>query len=177
MMSNQLRVFNKVLAATAILLAVAAIYFVLKMDRLERELQHTRAQLDSLYTNYQILHTSASQSAGLLRAMSNDSIIHVRMSGMPIAPNAEAYIYWNPSNGQVYINPAGLPAPGQNEYYQVWAFKGDSAISLGVIYMQKSPYRIQRMRDVMGADEFAVIKVEDGEKSRPMLENMMVATQ
>lgn len=132
-MSNPLRIFNKVLAATAILLAVAAIYFVLKLDRIERELQKTQYQLDSLYASYQILHTGATQSAGLLRAMSNENILHVRLDGMPIAPDASAYIYWNPENGQVYVNPAGLPALEQNEYYQVWAFKGNDAVSLGVL--------------------------------------------
>ncbi len=176
-MSNPLRVFNKILAATAVLLAVAAIYFVLKLDRIERELQQTRYQLDSLYTNYQILHTHASQSAGLLRAMSNDDILHVRLDGMPIAPEASAYIYRNPENGQVYVNPAGLPPLKKNEYYQLWAFKGNDAVSLGVIDMKKSPYLIQRMRDVKEADEFAIIRVDEGEKSRPMLENMVVATQ
>ncbi len=176
-MSNPLRIFNKVLAATAILLAVAAIYFVLKLDRIERELQKTQFQLDSLYSSYHILHTGATQSAGLLRAMSNDNILHVRLDGMPIAPDASAYIYWNPENGQVYVNPAGLPALEKNEYYQVWAFKGNDAVSLGVLDMNKSPYLIQRMRDVKEADEFAIIRVEEGEKSRPMLENMVVATQ
>jgi|GEM_PF-6649242 len=176
-MSNPLRIFNKVLAVTAIFLAVAAIYFVLKLDRVERKLQQTRYQLDSLYTNYQILHTSASQSAGLLRAMSNNDIQHIRLEGMPIASEASAYIYWNPENGQVYVNPAGLPSLEKNEYYQVWAFKGNNAISLGVIDMNKAPYLIQRMRDVKDADDFAIIRVEEGEKSRPMLENMVVATQ
>jgi hypothetical protein len=174
---KRLRVVNTVLSAVAIALAVFAIYLAIRWDATNKQLAAHRTLVDSLHTNYEIVRTRSAQTSGLLRALSDSNIQHIELSGMPIAPNSEAYLYWNKDNGQVYINPVKLPELQPNEYYQVWAFKGDTFHNLGLINMNKSPYLIQRMRDVQNADEFVVNIVSSGEKSRPLLEKVVVAGQ
>lgn len=172
---KQLRIVNKVLSIVAIALAGFAIYLAIQWDAADKALRQQHIITDSLFNNYELVRTQSLQASGLLHALSDTNIQPIKLLGMPIAPGAWAYIFWNKANGQVFVNPVNLPQLERDEYYQLWAFSDGHSINLGLINMDKEPYIFQRMRDVDEADEFAVNIVSNGEQKRPLLEKVVVA--
>lgn len=106
-----------------------------------------------------------------LAVVSNPDNKAIVLKGLPIAPNAQAVVYWNNETGKAYINSTNLPALAANEQYQLWAIVDGKPVDMGVVD-KDSVFNIAK--DVKGAVAFAITVEPLGGKASPTLEKMYV---
>jgi anti-sigma-K factor RskA len=82
----------------------------------------------------------------------------VMVEGLPVAPEAQAKVFWMKDNGDVYVDPTNLPPAPAGKQYELWAIVGGSPVNAGIILTSQkgSRYRIQKMKGFGKVDAFAV---------------------
>ena len=89
----------------------------------------------------------------------------VSLSGMDVAPNAAAKVFWMKNTGEVYIDPSNLPAAPAGKQYHLWGIVDSKPVDAGVILMDKkgNRYNIQKMKTFGKVEAFAVSLEEAGD--------------
>lgn len=166
--------FFKYAAAVLLVLFVssAVINFVLNSKVKDAEEKMSFAQKD----NAALLQQSAQQQELLektnaqLAVISNPDNKIVKLKGLELSPNAAAVIYWNSTNTEVYINAQNLPAADSDKQYQLWAIVNGKPVDAGVFDLTQDS--LQKMKNITGAQAFAVTLEKKGGSAEPTLSAM-----
>lgn len=160
--------------AAAILLFISGslnVYYFSKYRSTRNELASLQKDKDYFAGEYTTIKTSYDAMAAEMNIIHSPANIAVTMKGSAIQPDALATIYWDRSNGNVYLNINNLPAPPKDHQYQLWALKDGKPIDAGVFDMKQ---QIQSMKNISAADAFAVTLEPAGGSVNPTLENLYV---
>lgn len=161
--------------AASILLAVAlgisTFYYYNKYTDANQSLLAMRSEQNVManQVKYQLQETEKVKNQ--LAVVSNPTNKAVVLKGLPIAPQAQAVVYWNNETGQAYINAANLPQIASNQQYQLWAIVDGKPVDMGVLD-KDSAFGV--MKDVKGAVAFAITLEPLGGRPTPTLEKMYV---
>lgn len=93
----------------------------------------------------------------------------VAMKGLPSAPDAYAKVFWNKAGKEVYLKIENLAAVPADKQYQLWALKDGKPIDAGVFDVNGI---VQKMKDIDGAQAFAVTIEPKGGSAAPHLETL-----
>jgi anti-sigma-K factor RskA len=93
----------------------------------------------------------------------------VAMKGLPLAPDAYAKVFWNKNQKEVYLKVENLAAAPTDKQYQLWALKDGVPIDAGVFDVNGV---LQKMKDIEGAQAFAVTLEPKGGSPTPHLETL-----
>ena len=93
----------------------------------------------------------------------------VPLKGLGSAPTAYAKVFWNKNQKQVYLKVENLAAAPSDKQYQLWALKDGKPIDAGVFDVNGL---VQKMKDIDGAQAFAVTLEPKGGSSSPHLETL-----
>jgi anti-sigma-K factor RskA len=85
-----------------------------------------------------------------------------------------ADVLWNATTEMVYVDVKDLPAPPSDKQYQLWALVDGKPIDMGVFDIQGAEAGLQQMKQIPGADAFAVTLEQKGGSPTPTLEEMYV---
>lgn len=104
-----------------------------------------------------------------MNIIKNPAIIAITMKGQPISPKSTSVVYWDKSTGNVYLSANNLPLPGAGKQYQLWALKDGKPIDAGVF---DTSGKIQHMKNIEGADAFAVTLEPAGGSVGPTMDQL-----
>ncbi|MEK6478586.1 anti-sigma factor [Catalinimonas sp. 4WD22] len=161
-------------AAASILLVLAtvlAIYYHQQWQVTESELENYLTENQNLTQEYQALRSDFEQLQEQQGIMTNPSFTQVRLNGTESFPSAYAVVYWNSESENVYLNPAGLPAPESGKQYQLWAIVDGQPQSAGIFDLQN---QLVDMQQIGNASAFAITLEPEGGSENPTLEAMYV---
>ena len=155
----------------AILSAGAAYYFYDKWQKaqdtiLAMEMQNSVLTERGNTVNYNMQKELEATNKQLSMLM--DTITaKIILKGMPVSPSSQAAVYWNKNSRDVMIAVANLPAPPSDKQYQLWALKDGKPVDAGVFEIKSD---MQQMKNIDGAQAFAVTLEKKGGSSVPTLE-------
>lgn len=152
-------------------LGISTFYYYNKYNEVNNNLLAMQSEQNVLANQVKYQQEEASELKNQLAVVSNPSNKAIVLKGLPIAPSAQAVVYWNNETGKAYINSSNLPALASNEQYQLWAIVDGKPVDMGVVD-KDSIFNIAK--DVKGAVAFAITVEPLGGKPTPTMEKMYV---
>lgn len=101
----------------------------------------------------------------------------IKLAGTKMDPKANMTVYWHPAGQHVMVDNAEmqLPANDQAHQYQLWALVNGKPIDLGVFDVKADSTQILlKMKEVAGAQAFAVTLEKRGGSVGPTMDQMIV---
>lgn len=150
------------IAAAALLLLIGStvlnVFLYFKNTDTGRSLENAQASISRL-------EEKASEMESNWKLVQSKYSQPVSLSGMDVAPNAAAKVFWMKNTGEVYIDPSNLPAAPAGKQYHLWGIVDSKPVDAGVILMDKkgNRYNIQKMKTFGKVEAFAVSLEEAGD--------------
>lgn len=119
-------------------------------------------------------HTKLQQSEDELALMRNPDYQAIKMLGVKDHEGNVATIYWNAKSQDVYLLSQNLPQPSADKQYQLWAIVDGKPVSAGVFNVNDLAKGLQKMKQISGAQAFAVTLEKAGGVESPTLTQMFV---
>ncbi|AYA36608.1 anti-sigma factor [Hymenobacter oligotrophus] len=102
----------------------------------------------------------------------------VVMTGTQIAPGARARVHFNPATKAVYVDVNNLPPAPEGKQYQLWALDKGKPVDAGMLALHTAAGdSLQRMKDIVNAQAFAVTLEPAGGRPEPTLAALTVMGQ
>ena len=160
----------------ALLSAAAALYFRSQWKETEQELDQVVAQNQEVASQYETASQRAQQLENDLSIVDSPDFQQIALAGTDVSPESSAKVYWNRTSSQVYLNAGNLPAPPNDQQYQLWAIVDGQPVSAGVFEMtseDRSPLQAMST-SIENAAAFAITLEPRGGSESPTLEAMYV---
>ena len=137
-------------AAAAILLLIGSMLFNIvqfnKNRAVSNELAQSRQQAAALAQQKQHLEDEKSDINRYVETARNKYSQSVSVTGLNAA-DSSAKIFWMKNTGDVFVDPANLPALPSDKQYELWAIVDGAPVNAGIIInTAKGTYRIQQMK-------------------------------
>ena len=101
----------------------------------------------------------------------------VKLAGTAMDPKAKMIVYWHKTGQHVMVDNSKmqLPANDQNHQYQLWALVDGKPVDLGVFDAKAdSAHILLKMKEINGAQAFAVTLEKRGGSATPTMTQMIV---
>lgn len=101
----------------------------------------------------------------------------VKLAGTAMDPKARMVVYWHKSGQHVMVDNSklALPANDQAHQYQLWALVNGKPVDLGVFDVKAdSTHILLKMKEITGAQAFAVTLEKRGGNAVPTMDQMIV---
>lgn len=101
----------------------------------------------------------------------------VKLAGTKMDPKANMTVYWHPAGQHVMVDNSKmqLPANDQEHQYQLWALVNGKPVDLGVFDVKAdSTHILLKMKEIAGAQAFAVTLEKRGGSVGPTMDQMIV---
>lgn len=101
----------------------------------------------------------------------------VKLAGTAMDPKAKMVVYWHKTGQHVMVDNAkmALPVNDQNHQYQLWALVNGKPVDLGVFDVKAdSTHILLKMKEITGAQAFAVTLEKRGGSVAPTMDQMIV---
>jgi anti-sigma-K factor RskA len=100
-----------------------------------------------------IVKKENSQIASEVKVIENTNNVIVTIKGVKeLAPDLEAWVYWDKTTHETHIFCPTLPVPPEGKQYQLWAIDGESVVDAGVFDLKG----LQKVKNVDKFQKFAV---------------------
>ncbi len=129
-------------------------------NQYEREID----EMDSLAANQRLL------LAGITEAETRK----ITLDATDAFNGALAAVYWNPTSGETVLDLSDLPDAPDGEQYQLWVLVDGKPVDMGVADDVKDIESLQRMKETLRADAFAITLEPYGGVESPTLDQMVV---
>jgi hypothetical protein len=136
------------LAAAAALLAVV-----------NAQLGTTRQELRALEGRLSTLQAELAEREETLRFLSDPGVRYVSMSGLEPAPEASAWLLWNPATREGLLLARGLPPAPPGRAYELWAIAGAEPVPAGIFTVDAAGRALLKLPPLAAGpsfDSFAV---------------------
>lgn len=153
----------------ALIAAVLGIFYYSQWRNAEATIIALNQDRSVMANQVNVKNSELENSEKLVSILQDTNTTFVALKGLPISPSSNAKIYWNQNLKEVYLKIENLPAPPTDKQYQLWALKDGKPIDAGVFQVDSS---IQKMKDIEGAQAFAVTLEKKGGSPSPTLEAM-----
>lgn len=169
--------FWKFAAAASITLALISSYLAYnyygKWKDSEHNLSDLLAQNQRMAQDYNQVNQRIQKIEDDLKVIDNPAFKRVIMNGTPQATDAMAYVYWNETTQEVYLDIQQMKELSQENQYQLWAIVDGKPVDAGVF--DGNLAGLLKMKNIgTGAAAFAVTVEPRGGKATPTLETMQV---
>lgn len=148
----------------ALVFIIIAIIFYIRSENSEKQVAKVVAENQNLQENYnrvvqnfEFINNPATKIIALGPPPPPD---------LPIAPDAEVTVYWNPEEGSTLLAIKNLPKPPAGKQYQLWTIKGTQAAKpAGLIDYNALDF--QAMDTITDTDVFAITLENEGGSNVP----------
>jgi Anti-sigma-K factor rskA len=180
-------IWKRLAAASVILLAGAAIFSVLLVNKnknKEKELAAAKTKINNAQTEInnaqaalqkvQQAHVTAHHN---MEAMLSSSLVKINLQKTANAPDGcTAAIFWNKKTGEVYIDPCRMAKAPDGKTYQLWVIVNGKPVDAGIVKTGTSEekYTIQKMKIFEKAEGFSVTLEKEGGSPTPTLDQTYV---
>lgn len=176
----KIRTLRMALAACIALLVVSAV----ALYSAHNDLGQAKNQIIALNLDKQKFASSASylqEENTDLKKISNMSDDPdwktVKLAGTKMDPAAKMVVYWHTSGQHVMVDNSKmlLPTNDKDHQYQLWALVNGKPVDLGVFDVKSDSTQILlKMKEIAGAQAFAVTLEKRGGSINPTMEQMIV---
>jgi cbb3-type cytochrome oxidase subunit 3 len=162
----------KWVAAASIILLAGVAYWAFSTNGKYQNLQQANAELKNQ------LEQSTARQAELdktAQTLQSPFLKTATLQGTANSPGSFANVYWDSTTKDVWLLVNNMPAPVSAKQYQLWALLNGKPIDLGVIepnIWQKK--LLVKMKNVQGAEAFAITLEPQGGSPSPTMEKMYV---
>ncbi len=162
----------KWVAAASVLLLAGASYWAFHINDKYQNLQQANTELKN-----QLDHSTARvvELDKTAQTLKNPDLKTATLQGTSISPRSFANVYWDSTTKDVWLLVNNMPAPVSEKQYQLWALFNGKPIDLGVIepniWQEKL---LVKMKNVQGAEAFAITLEPQGGSTSPTMEKMYV---
>jgi len=167
------------LAAASVAALIGSAYFNFRMMGELREVRQQLVRMEDersvLAQELQVQRAALSEANGQLAVVLAPASRTVDLSGTANAPQAKARVYWDEASHAVHLAVSELPTAPAGKQYQLWALLDGKPVDAGVF--DASGRVLWDMKDVSGAQAFAVTIEDAGGSPTPTLETMVLMGQ
>ncbi|QES88312.1 anti-sigma factor [Rhizosphaericola mali] len=111
----------------------------------------------------------------ILQLISLPTVNKVVLNGVATHANNMATVYWDSISKAAYLVLNNLPQPPTDKQYQLWALVDGKPIDAGLYNSETTINHIQKLKNVLHADMFAITMEPKGGSKSPTMEQMYVA--
>ncbi|MCZ6520874.1 MAG: anti-sigma factor [Bacteroidetes bacterium] len=152
--------------------SIAAVVFYINWKEVEQERDDLIAQNQRLADNIQQVDRELKHLSNDYNIINKKNFQKIALEGLEISPESLAFIYWNRSTQEVYLNVNSLPIPDRDLQYQLWGIIDGKPVDAGIFEVNLSG--LQRMKDIAGASAFAVTLEPKGGSKSPTMDQMYI---
>lgn len=167
--------YNKYgMVASVVLLVTSAVVNVMlynKLHQAEQTVASLNQEKSVLAQQMEVSKASLEEAHTSIALMSDTLMKTIRLKGLENNPSSMAYVYWDPRTKAVYLNVMDLPAAPEGKQYQLWALAHGKPIDAGV-FSAADTLKLQKLKEIMEADAFAVTLEKEGGNPTPTLSAM-----
>lgn len=162
------------LAATLLLVvSCGLLYFLITLeDDYKSEIENQKNHIVQLEDKLNVLSRKYSDQKNQITVISSPSTLKIPLTAANGQGGEHALVFWDPSNGKVFLDPDQLTDVNENQQYQLWAFKANQPIDLGTVL--KVEFGFQQMKNIQEADAFAITIEPLGGSKQPTMEQLKV---
>jgi len=125
------------------------------------------------------INRTASQRIGMLddmmRMLHDSKTRMAKLMGTPRKTNDEVMLVWNPTSHHVLAAIMKLPVASPDKDFQLWALDGGKPVDAGILKTGPGmEFQLQQLKDVAGAQAFAITLEKKGGSPTPTLSEMYV---
>lgn len=173
--------FFPFLFAAASIVAIIGIasstYFYTQWQNTEDRLSTILVESESMAQQYNVVKNHMNKYADNIEILRQPGIENIRMSGLEIAPEAQASVHWNKKTNEVFLNAKKMPPNPTDSQYQLWAIVDGTPVSMGTFDVAGDMTDLRKMKTTATASAFAVTLEPRGGSKSPTLEKMYVIGQ
>jgi len=162
----------KWLAAASIILLAGVAYWAFSSNNKYKDLQQANTELKNQ------LDQSAARLSELdktAQTLQSPYLKTATLQGTAQSPGSFANVYWDSTTKDVWLLVNNMPAPVSERQYQLWALLDGKPIDLGVIEPNIWQTKLLvKMKNVQGAEAFAITLEPQGGSASPTMEKMYV---
>ncbi len=162
----------KWVAAASVLLLAGASYWAFHINDKYQNLQQANTELKNQLDQSTARVVELDKTAQTLK---NPDLKTATLQGTSNSPRSFANVYWDSTTKDVWLLVNNMPAPVSEKQYQLWALFNGKPIDLGVIepniWQEKL---LVKMKNVQGAEAFAITLEPQGGSTSPTMEKMYV---
>ena len=162
------------MVASVVLLVSSAVVNVMlynKLHQTEQTVASLNQERSVLTQQMEVSKTSLEEANNSIALMSDTLMKTIRLKGLDNSPSSMAYVYWDSRTKAVYLNVMDLPAAPEGKQYQLWALAHGKPIDAGV-FSATDTLKLQKLKEIMEADAFAVTLEKEGGNPTPTLSAM-----
>ena len=173
------REFPRYLAAASVILLLMStalnFYFFNRYKEYNDKYQELIASQTELASHNQILQTRLLEYEKTLEMMKDPAMYIVKMPAIPTSPDPSSAttVYWDTRTKDVYLAVNRLPAPENDQQYQLWAMVDGKPVDAGVFEL-KDGTGFTKMKNIPRAEAFAVTLEKKGGSPTPSLDKLYV---
>ncbi|RYD80111.1 MAG: anti-sigma factor [Sphingobacteriales bacterium] len=168
--------FYMVIAASLILFALSALlnlYLYQQWQSTQNDLVALQSENTAISQQYNQVKLEKDKAFSEFAIYGNPDYKRVKLSGLPIASQSEAMIYWNKNTQDVFLQVMNLPQAPAGKQYQLWAIdETDKPVDAGMLASLDN--NISPMKKIGSAKAFAITLEPTGGSQNPTMEAMYV---
>ncbi|CAN5571679.1 hypothetical protein BH11BAC2_BH11BAC2_26100 [soil metagenome] len=153
------------------------IYLFSQLKTLRASLEEVRKSKDDYANTLEVQTASYTSITQTLAAISKPEIKKILLAGNDKLPGINTTVFWDSLSHAVYINTEAIPTLPSGKQYQLWALKDGKPIDAGVFDGNLSNATLIRVKDIDGAQAFAVTIEPTGGLPSPTMETLCLIGQ
>lgn len=161
--------------AALVVSTFASWFFYTRWNEAERKFSDLLNEKNELAQNYNLVKSTYDETLTMVMIMRDAAANIIVLNAKDKTQNFQARVYWNKQTHRSYIDVISLPEPGEGKQFQLWALVGGQPVDAGVINISEE--RIQRVKDIIQADLWAVTLEPKGGSASPSLDQMYLISR
>jgi anti-sigma-K factor RskA len=175
---NYFLTYKYMIAASLAALVVstfASWFFYTRWNEAEERYSSLLNEKNELAQNYNIVKANYDESVSNLVVIRDESSNVIVLSSTDSTHHYQARVYWSKYTHRSFLDVLSLPSPGDGKQYQLWALVGGKPVDAGVF--MTGAQSIQRMKDILQAEVWAVTLEPKGGSVSPTLSQMYLISK
>ena len=161
--------------AALVVSTFASWFFYTRWDEAEERYTSILNEKNELAENYNFVKSTYDATLENLVVMRDQNASVITLHATDSTRNYQARVYWNKATNHSYIDVLFLPAPGEGRQFQLWALIGGKPVDAGVFATNNEG--LQRVKDILTADMWAVTLEPKGGSISPTLDQMYLVSK
>lgn len=148
------------------------IYLTKELNQVKASLNDLRSSRDDFASALNIQQASYRQVQLAITDISKVEIHKIILAGNDRLPGVKTAVFWDSTSHAVYLNTSSIPDLQKGKQYQLWALKDGKPADAGVFDATPGVANLIRLKDIDGAQAFAVTVEPAGGLPSPTMETL-----
>lgn len=174
--SNMKVTWNKYAMVASVALLVGSVvlnmFFYNKWQNTEQQVAVLEGEKQGILANTDLQKATLESQASDLDVLKRPNLKVVALNSIDSVGNEQVTVYWDTKESIVYVNVNSLPNLPSDKQYQLWALEDGKPIDAGI--MELGIENLQKLKNINGAQAFAITIEKRGGAQSPTLEQMVV---